>query len=290
MHQRRGFRVLWASCAILTLSGQPLVAQESIYDSTRRSVEVGDVQISYWTVGEGPPLLLIHAFAFTADLWSPFIGPLSADHRLIIPELRGHGYSTFGEGEWSYAQAARDMFAVLDAEGVTRTAALGYSAGANTLIHMALQAPHRLGAMVLVAGAHRLTNEARAGLRDFPPLEELPPAQREANRTLHPGGDDQIRGLFAHLRALADNYGDFNSSPERLSKIEVPTLLIWGDRDPFYPIDLAVELYESLPNASLWVLPAEEHLFLATDAFGGSATARAAFVPNVLRFLNSQTW
>jgi pimeloyl-ACP methyl ester carboxylesterase len=274
----------------LALGAQPSLAQESVYDLDRHSVDVGDAEISYWAAGDGPPLVLIHAFAFTADQWAPYVEALSEQYRVIVPELRGHGYSTIDGGPWSYATAARDMFAVLDPEGISRAAVVGYSAGANTLIHMALQNPERLTGMVLVAGAHRLTNEARAGLRTYPRLEDLPPAHREANRTLHPGGDTQVRDLFVHLRGLADNYVDFNISPERLSTIEVPTLLVWGDRDTFYPIGLAVELYESLPNASLWVLPGEEHLFLATDAFGGSEAARQAFVPNLMRFLGPLAW
>lgn len=280
----------WLLPVAVLLSVQRALAQESVYHLSSHSVDVGDAEISYWTAGEGSPLMLIHAFAFTADMWSPFVAALSDRYRVIIPELRGHGYSTIGDDDWSYSQASRDMFAVLDAEGVTKAAVIGYSAGGNTLIHMALQEPDRLAGMVLVAGAHRLTTEARAGLRTFPRLEELPPAQREANRTLHPGGDAQVRNLFAHLRSLAENYADFDISPGRLSTIDVPTLLVWGDRDPVYPIHLAVELYESLPRAFLWVLPGEEHLFLAADAFGGSAAAREAFAPNVLRFLASLTW
>jgi pimeloyl-ACP methyl ester carboxylesterase len=283
------WRSFFLSAALLS-AAQPAVGQTSVYELPRNSVNVGDAEISYWTVGDGPPLMLLHPFAFTADFWAPYIDALSEDHRLIIPELRGHGFSTIDQGAWSYAQAALDMFAVLDQEGVDRAAVIGYSAGGNTLIHMALQGQDRLARMVLVAGAHRLTNEARAGLRSFPRLEELPPRQREANRTLHPGGDAQVRELFGHMRALADNFADFDISPERLSTIETPTMLVWGDRDDFYPISLAVELYESLPNAALWILPGEAHIFLATDVFGGSAAAREAFAPNVLRFLAASTW
>jgi pimeloyl-ACP methyl ester carboxylesterase len=285
----RTWRRFSLSVAVFALA-QPAICQTSVYELPRVSVDVGDAEISYWTVGTGPSLMLIHPFAFTADFWSPYVERLSESHRLIIPELRGHGFSTIDDGPWSYSQAALDMFAVLDREGVSRVAVVGYSAGGNTLIQMALQDQDRLAGMVLVAGAHRLTNEARVGLRNFPLLEDLPPAQREANRTLHPGGDEQVRHLFAQMRSLADNFTDFEVSPERLSTIETPTMLVWGDRDDFYPIGLAVELYEALPDASLWILPGEAHLFLATDAFGGSAPAREAFAPTVLRFLDTLTW
>lgn len=61
--------------------------------------------------------------------------------------------------------------------------------------------------------------------------------------------------------------------------------MVWGDDDPFCPMHVVLELHESLPNSSLWVLPGEGHAFLGTEAFGGSQIAAAAFAPTVLRFL-----
>ncbi len=276
------------SCLTLVLAGGAKVAsaQETRIHLEERSVEVGDVTIHYRVGGSGPPLLLIHGFTSEGHQWDQFADALGQQYTLIVPDLPGHGQSTNSLGAWSYKQVARDMFRVLDHLGFEEVSGIGYSAGGNTLIHMATQQPLRLSSMVLVAGAHRLTVEARDLARTIH-FETMPPEQQQEIRASHSRGDQQIQWIYAQLRGLADNYEDFDFSPEHLASIPVRTLLIWGDRDEFYPLEVALELYEALPNASFWVLPGESHLFLASDAFGGSRVAAEAFVPTVLRFLSS---
>lgn len=273
--------VLFSGCARLAYSQTPSL------ELADRSVAVGDAEIHYMIGGSGPPLLLIHGFMFAGRAWGPFIDDLGEHYTLVIPDLRGHGNSTPFE-DWSYEQAARDMFAVLDDAAFDQAVVIGYSAGANTAIHMALQDSRRLSAMVLVAGAHRLTTEVRETLRNYPPIEQMPTVQLQENRGYHPGGDTQIRRLLAQLRSLADNFDDFDISPEHLGRIAIPTMSVVGDRDDAYPLHVVMELHEAVPNSTLWVLPNESHLFLASDAFGGSPEAREAFVPTVLRFLQAQ--
>jgi len=289
MRGPRLFIAILLNCLPLVLAGGATVAsaQEPRLHLEERSVQVGGATIHYQVGGSGPPLLMIHGFAFGGHAWDPFVDAFGEHYTVIVPDLRGHGRSTNPSGEWSYKQVARDMFRVLDQLGFEQVSGIGYSAGGNTLIHMAAQQPQRLSSMVLVAGAHRLTTKARDAIRAFPPFQDMPPEQQEETRRLHPRGDQQIRSLYAQLRTLADNYEDFDFSPEHLASIPVRTLLVWGDRDEFYPLDVALELYEALPNASLWVVPGESHLFLASDAFGGSRVAAEAFTPTVLRFLSS---
>jgi len=275
------------SCLTLVLAGGPEVAnaQEPRIHFEERSLEVGDVTIHYRVGGNGPPLLLIHGFVFEGHQWDQFTNALGQEYTLVVPDLPGHGQSTSSPGTWSYKQVARDMFRVLDHLGFEKASGIGYSAGGNTLIHMATQQPQRLSSMVLVAGAHRLTVEARDAISTVH-FETIPPEQKQENRTSHSRGDQQIQWIYSQLRGLADNYDDFDLSPEHLASIPVPTLLIWGDRDEFYPLEVALELYEALPNASFWVLPGESHLFMASDAYGGSQVAKESFAPTVLRFLS----
>ena len=285
-------RVLAATAAlsVVTALGTPpsVTPQEVELRLTQGTVDVNGVELFYRIGGHGPPLLLIHGFTMVGHYWDRFLKEFGSHYTVIIPDLRGHGRSTNPSGEFTYRNVARDMFGLLDHLGFVRVRAIGYSAGANTLIHMAAQQPERLEAMVLVAGAHRLTLGARKAFRGLPVLEDLSEEWQKYYSRSHPNGEIQIRSLLSQLRGLADNYADFDFSPEHLSAIPVRTLLVCGDRDEFYPMEVVLELYQALPNAALWVMPGLGHQFLTIE-FGGSEYAEEIFPGAVRRFLDQKS-
>jgi pimeloyl-ACP methyl ester carboxylesterase len=248
-----------------------------------QTVSVDGRYIAYRIGGQGPPLLLIHGFTTTGQQWEPFLDELASHFRVIVPDLPGHGRSDDVEGVFRYADAAMRMFALLDSLGIDRASGIGHSAGASILIHMAIQGPARLERMVLVAGGHRLSNAGRESIGALQ-LGQMPDTLLTFYRQHHPGGESQAEALFARLRALADNYDDFDFSPERLSTVQTETLLVWGDRDVAYPVDMALELYHSIPSAALWVVPGQDH-YPIWPWLGGSPEATSIFVPVVRQFL-----
>ena len=68
-------------------------------------------------------------------------------------------------------------------------------------------------------------------------------------RARHHNGDAQIRALSRHAREFADDCSGMNFDAPMLSTITARTLIVHGDRDPLYPVELAVELYRAIPNA-----------------------------------------
>ncbi len=72
-------------------------------------------------------------------------------------------------------------------------------------------------------------------------------------------GTSQIQQLFAHSRGLADSYDDVNFTPPYLATIAADTLIVFGDRDPLYPVSLAFELQAAIPRSYLWVVPNAGH-------------------------------
>ena len=224
-------------------------------------------------------LLLLHGFTGCGDDWKHvFAEPLSG-FRVLTPDLPGHGSAPNPRATFKFADVARDMFAYLDGLGIDRAHAIGMSAGANTLLHMATQQPQRIEAMVHVSGTPRFPDQARAIMRamgDGPATD----AQWAEMRARHTLGDDQIRALFKHARAFADDHDDMNFTGPTLSAITARTLIVHGDRDPLYPVELAVELLRSIRNAALWVVPNGGH----GPIFGDQA---APFVKTAAAFLNS---
>lgn len=227
----------------------------------------------------GEPLLLLHGFTGSGDDWSHvFAEPLSG-HRVIAPDLPGHGRSRNPRNDFKFADIARDVFALLDDLGIDRCKAIGMSAGANTLLHMATQQPDRIESMIHVSGTPRFPDQARAIMRTMTE-ESRSPAEWDQMRARHPLGDDQIRALWSYARAFADDREDMNFNSASLSTISARTLIVHGDRDPLYPVELAVELLRSIPNSSLWVVPNGGH----GPIFGEQA---APFVKTAAAFLTT---
>ena len=203
-------------------------------------------------------LLLLHGFTGCGDDWKHVFAEPMPGFQVLAPDLPGHGRTANPRQDFKFADVARDMFAYLDGLGVDRVHGIGMSAGANTLLHMATQQPQRIEAMVHVSGTPRFPNQARSIMRA---MGEGPAndAQWAEMRARHKLGDDQIRALFTYARAFADDHDDMNFTGASLSQITARTLIVHGDRDPLYPVELAVELLRSIPNAALWVVPNGGH-------------------------------
>lgn len=97
-------------------------------------------------------------------------------------------------------------------------------------------------------------------------------------RERHARGEDQIRMLFAQSRAFADTDDDVSFTPPHLATITAETLIVFGDRDPLYPVSLAFELRAAIPRSHLWVVPNAGH----APVFGDAA---APFAATALSFL-----
>ncbi len=176
---------------------------------------------------------------------------------MIVPDLRGHGRSGTLTKPFRHHDAADDMLALLDHLKIEPCKAIGISGGGNVLLHMATQKPACLSAMVLVSATPYFPLQARTIMRQYP--DTVTSRQREWLCTRHPGGDPQIDALLESTRAFADSYDDLTFTPPHLATIQARTLIVQGDRDPLYPVELSVEMARAIPRSSLWILPNSGH-------------------------------
>jgi len=263
--------------------------------SSGRIEMLNGVPIYFEVHGTGEPLLLLHGFSGCSQDWSAFIKMQSelgeCEFQLIIPDMRGHGRSFATEehdssraksaqpglavpqGEkgqhgtikgpsnvftaWRHDESAADMYALLDHLGIKTFTGLGVSGGGNVLLHMATKQPERVKAMVLVSATSYFPAQARSIMRAY--ADNLPSAERENLRRRHPRGDAQIEALLASTRAFADSYGDMNFTPAYLGTITARTLIVQGDRDPLYPVEISVQMAKAIPRSDLWILPGAGH-------------------------------
>jgi pimeloyl-ACP methyl ester carboxylesterase len=126
----------------------------------------------------------------------------------------------------------------------------------------------RLHSMVLVSAVMRHVA-----------VENQPPEQWEIMRKRHKLGDEQILALWK-WRGMSDSSDDMNFTPPLLGAIEAATLIVHGDRDFLYPLEMAIDLYRAIPGSALWVVPNGGHGPVFLDA-------APQFAETALRFLGS---
>ncbi len=212
----------------------------------------------YEIYGQGEPLVLLHGFSGCGKNWQTFAPEFSKAYQLIIPDLRGHGRSTNPLNDFTFRQSGHDVLALLDHLKIKTCKAIGLSGGAKTLLHLATQQPARIEAMVLVSAAPYFPDEARAIMRQMAPASHTD-EEWQLMREWHCHGDEQIRKLWTQAHLFKDSYDDMNFTPPKLATITAKTLIVHGDRDPFYPVALALSLYQAIPQAYLWIIPGGGH-------------------------------
>ncbi|TDQ09758.1 alpha/beta fold hydrolase [Pedobacter metabolipauper] len=223
------------------------------------SVQISNIEIYYEEYGAGNPLVLLHGFGGCVQNWYPFITELSERHRLIVVDLRGHGYSTNPDHKFTHLEAASDVFLLLEKLGIDRFSAMGMSSGGMVLLHMATMQPNRIHSMVLISATSYFPDQARTIMRRAS-FGTMPYEVKEMYRECAKRGDEQIQQLIRLFNALHENYNDMNFNAQSLSTITARTLIVHGDRDNFFPVEIPVSIYRSIPNAALWIIPGGDHV------------------------------
>lgn len=242
------------------------------------TLQVNGIDLYYEMEGAGEPLLLLHGGGGCQEHWT-YAGRdrLVAEYKLIKPDARGHGRSSNPSRTITHRQCALDMVALLDNLGIQRCRAIGMSMGGNILLHMATQQPDRIEAMVLVSATSYFPEQARKIMEQVPAAADWSSEEWEAMRKRHRLGDDQILALSEWQRGMKDSYDDMNFTPPALSCITAPTLIVYGDRDPLYPVEIAIEMYRAIPKAALWVVPNAGHGPVFFDAAAQFVQTSLAF-------------
>lgn len=241
---------------------------------TGRSYALNGIEMYVESHGEGEPLVLLHGFGGAGSMWGSMVAELATQYRVIVPDLRGHGRSTNPSQQFTHRQSAQDVLALVDSLGIDRFKAMGISTGGMTLLHVATREPSRVEAMVLIGATIYFPEQAREIMR-ISTVDRLRPADYERGRRIHARGDEQTRELEAQFHAFKDSYDDMNFTGPYLSTITARTLIVHGDRDEFFPVEIPLEMYRGIPNAQLWIIPGGKHVPIFMPGVPFVATARA---------------
>ncbi len=259
-----------------------------------RIIQAGSASVHALVEGEGgTALVLLHGAEADGSMWRPYMEGLARGRTVYALDLPGHGRSQVppdldcspsGMAEW-YGR-------VLDAEGLDRAAVLGHSFGGVVAFNLALEAPDRVSHLVGVNvanlnlatqrfrdGAYALIDALVEGRLDDPMARALLGQIYDKD----PDHPDIVAGaeLWSRpgVRAFFTQGGSqFSRSLPvwRLREVGTPTLLVWGDRDRFFPVDDARTASMYIPHSRLVVMAGGAHspfvespetFYLAVDAF-----------------------
>lgn len=245
---------------------------------TAETTKLNGIDMYFERDGAGEPLLLLHGGGGCHEDWV-YAGRnyFAKEYELILPDARGHGHSTNPERKITHRQCALDTIALLDHLGIEKCKAIGISMGGNILLHVATMQPGRIEAMVVVSAAMYFPEQARVVMRQVS-IENQPAKEWEAMRKRHKLGDDQIIALWEWQRGMGDSHDDMNFTPPSLARIKASTLIVYGDRDFLYPVEMAVEMYRAIPDSVLWVIPKGGHGPVFLDAAEQFAKTALAFL------------
>lgn len=225
-------------------------AEATAYGLRERRVDVGDTTLAVLVGGpvDAPPVVLLHGYSADRVVWTRFARHLVRDHRVVVPELAGHGASGFAPGlGYSAAAQARRVAAVLDDLDLDRAHVAGNSMGGFVAATLAVEHPDRVSSLLLsdaVGVTSPEPSEAelliRQGRNPFllddvasfpafyamtmarPPF--LPGFLRAAIAADYVARREELAEVFA-------NFHGVGTLDERLGEVRVPTLVMWGEDD-----------------------------------------------------------
>lgn len=228
--------------------------------------------------GTGPAVVLVHAGVADHRLWDPQMPWLSEHHRTIRYDARGFGRSPHVAGPLSYTD---DLFALMDALGVSQATLVGCSFGGSTVLHAAATHPERVDRLVLVGAGVSGFQAASPPDPIFDLVEEAYTA-RDYERVLDLEEKAWVVGLTrdassvsAEVRAVAREmnrtkfayedtpveYVDGRASDvDALSALDIPVLVVVGDQDGADVRETADFLVGALPQATGAVIKDAAHL------------------------------
>jgi pimeloyl-ACP methyl ester carboxylesterase len=274
-------------------------------------VSIHGHDVAYRAAGDGPAVVFVHGIAGSSSTWTGVMEHLADRYTVIAPDLLGHGESAKPRGDYSlgaYACGIRDLLVVL---GHERATFVGHSLGGGIAMQLAYQFPEMCERLVLVASGG-LGKEVSPLLRVLsapgseyvlpvalnPRLQGVVSPMWRVLGALHLRRDTLLEEVwatwgrltdaraqraFVHtLRAVVDVAGQRVSARDRLYlAAEVPTLIIWGDRDGVIPVAHAHAAHELMPGSRLEIIEGAGH-FVPIQA--------AELVADILRdFLSNTT-
>jgi len=245
-----------------------------------------DAELYYESMGEGPPVFLLHAFPANHQLCLPVADMLASRYRVLLPDLRGHGDSGAGQGPATMEKHAADLLRLCAAERVSRAVFAGVSIGGYVLFEFWRRYRERVAGLIFCnTKAAPDSDQARADrLRSADEVEEHGPVSfldgmaaklvGATTRTSRPDIQAAARKLMSKMSVagIAGVQRGMASRPDSLPTlptVTVPTLVLAGEEDITPLADLQA-IQHGIRGSQITVIPKAGHyaIFERPDEVG----------------------
>lgn len=115
------------------------------------AIQLDDVELYYREIGAGTPLILLHGLTLSGLMWTPQIASLSRNHRVIIPDLRGHGKSSVPDHGYSFHNYAIDIKNLFDYLNLQKTHVIGLSLGGAIATEFCVAFPDSVHSAIIIS-------------------------------------------------------------------------------------------------------------------------------------------
>lgn len=223
------------------------------------------------------PVILIHGFPFNHEMWEPQLQALQDRFRVIAYDLRGHGKSGVGDGQYTLEFFVDDLVGLLDHLKIARACLCGLSMGGYIALRAVERNPDRVAALILAdTQAKADSNEAK--------LKRGSAIKSVKTNGVNPYADSFVKSVFASqsfttkrdavekirriiqsnsstgicgaLLALASR----TETTEALAAIRVPTLILVGEHDALTPPSASQEMKDRIHQSEIHIIPNAAHM------------------------------
>jgi len=225
------------------------------------------IKLPYVEQGDasGVPVVMLHGATDSWRSFEPVLPHLPDDIRAIAVTQRGHGEAPKPEGRYLVEDLAGDVVGLMDDLGIERAVVVGHSMGSWVTHRLAIGHPERLLGIVLAGSFQpRLAGDPEAEavmheLADVPdPVTAEVARDFQVSTTARPLDPEFLEMVVSESlklsarvwRALFEGFAGIDHA-EELARVNLPALLLWGDKDAFIPRAVQDGLLETLPDSQL---------------------------------------
>ena len=234
-------------------------------------IKIDHARLFYETVGSGRPVLLIHGLGLDHSIWTPLTKLFSNERQFILPDVRGQGRSTLGDGDGKLGQMAGDLARLLDELKIEKVVLAGHSMGGYIALEFAAKYADRLAGLALVTSNARADSEEKrqARLTDAwrvldegvlfvaagmaPKLTQKKAIVHRMRRLIEKTDPEGMSNVLKAI-ALREN------RLELLASLAMPSMAIFGLDDQIAQPGVDTEIEQTCPRVKAVRLPGVGHM------------------------------
>lgn len=241
------------------------------------TVTINGAEIYYEDMGQGFPLVLLHALTFDSRMWADQVASLSKKYRCINMDFRGHGRSSMPDSECTLEQLAEDVYSLMKELGIEQAHVAGLSLGGMVAMRLALAHPDIVRSLVLVGTSAQAEEAERAAQYETMARiskEQGPEAIMQGvlplffSQAFIQGQPEKLQAFKEQFRNI-DREGVYRATlatarrrdiGEEIKSIRVPTLIIVGEQDLTEPVSEAETIQRQIAGSRLEKIAGAGHI------------------------------